>query len=141
MMIKLKYVLLLFFAGITSLLAQEKLGEADVENFEEFITEVYGDSVEDVILNNKKSISFYKGILDRLVFYKASSFPKSLTLINLNEVYKIKDYNSNIDFKLPNNFIQFNPYKFKLNTYNKKTIYYYSENGNYIIGLLPLTQS
>lgn len=135
-----KYTIILFFIGLSSLFAQEKIGEANVENFEKFITDVYLDATQDAIKSNQKSIDFYKGILERLAFYEASSFPEELTLIDISSVYKIKQYNPNLDFNLPEDYKEFNPYKYKLNTYNTETIYYYSESTNYIIGLLPISQ-
>lgn len=135
-----KYTIILFFIGLSSLFAQEKIGEANVENFEKFVTDVYLDATQDAIKSNQKSIDFYKGILERLAFYEASSFPEELTLIDISSVYKIKQYNPNLDFNLPEDYKEFNPYKYKLNTYNTETIYYYSESTNYIIGLLPISQ-
>ena len=140
-MFKLKFVVFVFFIVITSLSAQKEIGRGNVSDFNRLIQEVYSDSTNDVILSNKQSINFYKGILNRIVFYESSSFPSQLDKIDLNNVYKIKDYNPNLEFSLPKDFKNFNPYKYKLNTYNKKTIYYYSENSNYIVGLLPSTQS
>ncbi|GGE39949.1 hypothetical protein [Psychroflexus planctonicus] len=135
-----KYTIILFFIGLSSLFAQEKIGEANVENFEKFVTDVYLDATQDAIKSNQKSIDFYKGILERLAFYEASSFPEELTLTNMSSVYKIKQYNPNLDFNLPEDYKEFNPYKYKLNTYNTEAIYYYSESTNYIIGLLPISQ-
>ena len=139
-MVTFKYTIILLFIGFTGLFAQQKIGEANVENFEKFVTDVYADAAEDAIKNNQKSIDFYKGILDRIVFYEATSFPDNLPTINMDKVYKIEHYNPNLEFNLPEDFKEFNPYKYKLNTYNTKTVYYYSDNTSYIIGLLPISK-
>lgn len=111
-------------------------------NFDDYIHEVYLESAETLIYSKPQQLEFKKQLLNRIVIINDVDEIESKYL-DLEDVYIIKTYNSNLKASLPQRLDAdtFNPFKYKLNIYNQEVVFYYYAKTQQLLKIYPIPSS
>lgn len=124
----------LFYSFLTfALIALANISNANAQQVNAKIQEVYGDKTQELVLNDPIRLDFLNDLLDNRVKIIESPLSNDEKETKLSSVALLNKYNPSLTRDVVFDPLNFNPLKYNFNFFPKTASVYRVDNTNYLI--------
>lgn len=130
----------LFYSFLTfALIALANISNANAQQVNAKIQEVYGDKTQELVLNDPIRLDFLNDLLDNRVKIIESPLSNDEKEIKLSSVVLLNKYNPSLTRDVVFDPLNFNPLKYNFAFSSQVPVVYRVDNTNYLIIIQPQT--